>query len=132
MTELEQLQLQNKCEQLEILTAQLSYLHVMTLSMYHAHKSHIRECFEKIVGSNVVSFNQLEKLSHENLKEIIIDWGCSSQTFESILRIVDSYLANINKPYEEIAFKIVKQRANADTSDDFKYARQIAGIKEEE
>ena len=132
MNEIEQLQLQNKCEQLELLVGQLAFINAVTLSNYSGYKKYIRGEFEKKCGGKLTTPDQIAKLDKNDLEELLITCTSKLVAIEVVFKIIDNYMSNVQEPYNKILHKITEERKHTSVSEDFKYLLNIANMKEED
>ena len=107
MTEIEQLQLQHRCEQLELIVSHLSLIHAYTISKFSQYQR-ANNLFKKMADEETKKDDSFEDkvsllvilitLTNEKLKDPI-HFACHA---------IDDYLDSLNEPYKTIACKLLK------------------------
>lgn len=107
MNEIEQLQLQHRCEQLELIVSHLSLIHAYTISKFSAYQR-ATHSFKDIADEETKKDDSFENkisllltlmtLTNEKLRDPV-HFACHA---------FDDYLDALNEPYKTIACKLFK------------------------
>lgn len=129
MTEIEQLQLQHRCEQLELIVSHLSLIHAYTISKFSQYQR-ANNLFKDMADEETKKDDSFENkvsllvtlitLTNEKLRDPI-HFACHA---------IDDYLYTLNEPYKTIACQLFESITNEKNHKDL--IIKISGYKPKE